>query len=392
MANLRTSSRLFCGSTSRLWAAILLFAVFAGRGVAEELTAGCRQQDVFVGGTEGYHTYRIPALVVSKQGTLLAFCEGRKLHTGDSGDIDLLLKRSADQGKTWTERQIVWNDRHHTCGNPCPVVDQQTGAIWLLLTWNRGDDTEHQIISQTSKDSRRVFVCHSDDDGATWSQPKDITADVKRPNWTWYATGPGNGIQLTRSPHNGRLAIPCDHIEATTRKAFSHVIYSDDHGRSWQLGGTCPNSGTNECAVVELADGRLMLNMRNYETGKKGRAVCFSRDGGATWGDRSYDQTLVEPICQASILRLRWPDQGGASRILFSNPASAQREKMTIRLSNDEGKTWPAATMVHAGPAAYSCLAALPDGSIGCLYERGDANPYQRITLAILDADALIRE
>ena len=120
-----------------------------------------------------------PLWRVTKKGTLLAFCEGRKLQWGDAGDIDLLLKRSTDGGRTWSKRQIVWDDKNNTCGNPCPVVDQQTGVIWLLLTWNRGDDPEPAIIDRKSKDTRRVYVCHSDDDGVTWSPPKEITADTK---------------------------------------------------------------------------------------------------------------------------------------------------------------------------------------------------------------------
>ena len=168
--------------------------------LAGQETQNLPQHDLFVAGEDGYHTYRIPALITSKKGTLLAFCEGRKSGRGDSGNIDLLLRRSTDGGKTWSPQQTVWDDGKNTCGNPCPVVDQQTGVIWLLLTWNRGDDDERQIIAQTSKDSRRVFATASEDDGRTWLPPREITQDVKRKDWTWYATGPGNGIQLARLP------------------------------------------------------------------------------------------------------------------------------------------------------------------------------------------------
>ena len=133
----------------------------------------------------------------------------------------------------------------------------------------------------------------------------------------------------------------------------------------------------NECQVVELADGSLMLNMRSYR-GNNRRLVAISKDGGVTFSKPVEDEALIEPVCQASILRL--PGEKGG--ILFSNPASTKREKMTVRLSRDEGKTWPHAKALHAGPAAYSCLAVLPDGDIGCLYERGDKNPYETITLA----------
>jgi sialidase-1 len=185
--------------------------------------------------------------------------------------------------------------------------------------------------------------------------------------------------------------VPCCYADAKTKAYSSHVIYSDDHGKTWRLGGSSPLDRTDESAVVELADGRLMLNMRHSGGEKMARMVCLSRTDGVTWEDQHYDETLVEPACQGSILRYSWPEQGGASRILFSNPADAkQRDKMTVRLSTDEGKTWPTARMLYAGPAAYSSLAPLPDGSIGCLYERGQQHPYQTITLALFSLDWLL--
>jgi len=179
------------------------------------------QNDVWQAGKDGYNTYRIPALAITAKGTVLAFCEGRKSGKGDAGNIDLLLKRTTDGGKTWSEQQVVWDDGDNTCGNPSPVVDRETGAIWLLSTWNRGDDREPQIINQQSKDTRRVYVTSSSDEGLTWASPKEITSDVKATSWTWYATGPGAGIQMAKGAHAGRLVIPCDHIEAGTKKYFS---------------------------------------------------------------------------------------------------------------------------------------------------------------------------
>ena len=222
-------------------------------------------EPLYVSGQDGYHTYRIPALAVTTKGTVLAFCEGRKNSASDTGDIDLLVKRSTDHGRTWSQLHVVWDDAGNTCGNPCAVVERETGTIWLLTTWNRGDDHESQIIAQTSKDTRRVFVTHSTDDGLSWSDPREITAEAKRDDWTWYATGPGSGIQIRHGQQQGRLVIPCDHIEAGTKRYYSHIIYSDDQGKSWQLGGSTPQHQVNECEAVELADGRLMLNMRNYD-------------------------------------------------------------------------------------------------------------------------------
>jgi len=338
---------------------------------------------LFVSGQEGYHTYRIPAVVVTTQGTVLAFCEGRKQSGGDAGDIDLLVKRSADHGKTWSPQQIIWNDAGNTCGNPCAVVDEATGTVWLLSTWNRGDDREPAIIAKTSKDTRRVFVIHSTDDGLTWSAPRQITDDVKLTNWTWYATGPGSGIQIQHGPHQGRLVIPCDHIEADTKHYYSHIIYSDDHGKSWKLGGTTPRYQVNECEVVELTGGRLMLNMRNYDRQQRKRQVALSDDGGLTWAEQRFDEALIEPICQAAIERFSWPGQTNRSVILFSNPASTnQRSHMTLRASLDEGRTWPLARALHAGPSAYSDLAVLANGRIACLYEAGEEKPYASIVFA----------
>ena len=338
------------------------------------------------GGTGGYHTYRIPALAVTNKGTVLAFCEGRKLSWNDSGDIDLLARRSTDNGKTWSDTQIVWDDGMNCCGNPCVVVDKETGTIWLLSTWNRGDDHEGAIIAQKSKDTRRIFAIRSEDDGRTWSKPVEITGEVKKPDWTWYATGPGKGIQIENGPQKGRLVVPCDHIEAGTKRYFSHTIDSDDHGKTWKLGGSTPEDKVNECGVVELTGGRLMLNMRNYDRSKHARQTAVSDDGGTTWKDQKHDPALIEPICQAGILRHRWPQGDKPGVILFSNPASTNgRVKMTVRASFDDGATWPVSKLLFDGPGGYSDLATLADGRIACFYECGENNLAESIVFQILD-------
>ncbi len=346
------------------------------------------QTTLFTAGTQGYHTYRIPSLIVTNQGSLLAFCEGRRHGAGDTGHVDLLGCRSTDGGCIWSKPQVVWNDPPNTCGNPCPVVDRDSGTVWLLMTWNRGEDGEKQIIDQTAGDTRRVFVTHSDDDGLTWATPIEITAQVKPAHWTWYATGPGAGIQMIgrQGSLEGRLIIPCDHVEAGTCRHYSHILFSDDHGRTWQLGGCTPQHQVNECEAVELGDGRLMLNMRNYDRAQPTRRISYSQDGGMTWSDTLADPTLIEPICQASIRRCRWPDQGQPGILLFSNPAHpTQRINLTVRLSLDEGQTWPVSRCLHAGPSAYSCLAVLPDGQAICLYEAGQTHPYESLVLAHLN-------
>ena len=234
------------------------------------------QTEVFRSGEGGYQTYRIPALITSRKGTLLAFCEGRPQSRGDSGDIDLLLKRSFDQGKTWTKTQVIADFGADTIGNPAPVVEQKTGSILLLLTRNPGSVTEKQIIESSVEATRTVWITRSADDGATWAPPEEITASVKRPDWTWYATGPGNGIQL----RSGRLVIACDHIRKVSQERHSHVIYSDDRGKTWAIGGVADDK-TNESAVAELRDGSLLLNMRSYR-GQNRREIARSNDGGIT--------------------------------------------------------------------------------------------------------------
>jgi sialidase-1 len=331
--------------------------------------------DLFGAQTYGYDAYRIPSLIVTGAGTVLAFCEGRRHSARDAGDIDLLLRRSTDGGHVFDAPQTVWDERENTCGNPCPVVDRDTGTIWLLVTHNLGADTEEAITKGTAKGTRTVWLTRSTDDGRTWAPPADITAMVKKPDWTWYATGPGAGIQL----RSGRLVIPCDHRSTGD---FSHVIYSDDHGATWQIGGVA-GPGCNECEVVEQSDGALLLNMRNYNPARSCRAIALSHDQGQTWSATRLSATLIEPTCQASLRRFSWAKAEGKSRLLFSNPASqTARENLTVRVSYDEGETWPENKVIDAGPAAYSCLSVLPDRTILCLYENGQKNAYEKISLA----------
>ena len=346
------------------------------------LQAAPKETNVFTSGKGGYHTYRIPSTVVTSKGTLLAFCEGRKKSRSDTGDIDLVLRRSVDGGNTWKPMQVVWDDGPNTCGNPCPVVDSTTGTIWLLLTWNSGSLHESKIKPGFGRDSRRVFVSHSTDDGKTWAKPTEITSATKKNEWTWYATGPGAGIQLEKSKHAGRLVIPCDHkLQINGDRSFrSHVIYSDDHGKTWELGGIAPKPMVNECEVVELSDGRLLLNMRNYDKDTRARQVCFSDDGGLTWHDQRHDKQLIEPICQASIRRYSWPGKKEDGVILFSNPAStSRRDKLTVRASYDDGQTWKHSKLIYIGGSAYSCLVILGDQTIGNLYEK---DGYKQIVFA----------
>lgn len=370
-------------------AAFMLFWVSMGMVAAQSID-GSDLNYIFKEGDNGYKCFRIPAIVVTNSGTLLAFAEARKKGCSDTGDIDLVLKRSTDGGKTWGELELVWDDADNTCGNPAPVVDRNTGNILLLSTWNLGSDHEKDIIALKSQDTRRVFVLKSTDDGKSWSAAKDITKDTKKENWTWYATGPVNGIQIQKGKHKGRLVIPCDHIEAESKKYFSHAIYSDDGGESWQLGQSTPQDQVNECTVAELSNGNLMLNMRNYDKSRN-RKVSISKDGGHSWSDLKADPTLIEPICQASLLRY---DHGGKKPfLLFSNPASKEkRVGMTVRLSYNGGKSWKHSKVLYDGPSAYSNLVVLPNGNIACLYEAGTKNPYYGIVFQEISISEIARK
>jgi sialidase-1 len=335
-------------------------------------------------GMPGYNRYRIPSLIITKQGTLLAFCEGRS--GGDSGDIDTLIRRSEDGGTTWGKPELVWSDGSNTYGNPCPVVDQSTGRIYLFSTWNLGTDNESEIIAWKSKDIRHPYVCYSDDDGKSWSKPVCISDSTRLDDWRWYATGPGIGIQIKRGKHAGRLVIPANHSYTETRENVfrrndkygygSHVICSDDHGKTWQISEPI-TPGCNESQIVELSDGSLMINMRSYNI-KQCRAVSISKDGGDHWSEITHDPTLIEPVCQASMITYSNSSNDNNIWVLFSNPADKKnRIRMTVRLSYDDGKTWPVSKILHEGPAAYSCLAVLPSGEIACFYEAGENNPYE---------------
>lgn len=362
--------------TGAFWVTVILILSFSDMK-AEEARL------IFKAGEDGYACFRIPVILSTKNGSLLAFAEGRRNNCGDAGDIDLVLKRSADNGKTWTQLQVVWSDGANTCGNPAPVLEERSGRILLLSTWNLGTDHEPAIIDGTSKDTRRIFILQSDDDGSSWSQPREITGSVKRKDWTWYATGPVNGIQIQKGKHKGRLVIPCDHIEANTKKYYSHVVYSDNGGSDWQLGGTTPADLVNESTVAEAGKGLLILNMRNY--GKdRFRKTATSKDGGKSWSMPVADTGLVEPVCQASLIAVE--RKGKIPVLVFSNPADAsKRINMTIKFSFDRGRTWPVQQLVHAGPSAYSCLVHMKNGKVGILYEGGIASAYEGIVFSCIE-------
>ncbi|MSR60577.1 MAG: exo-alpha-sialidase [Planctomycetaceae bacterium] len=346
------------------------------------------QQELFISGHDDVNIYRIPSLIVSPKGTILAFCEARQ---GDDGDpTELVLKRSLcdaqpsqsrnlngyprtfGNGVNWQRMQVVLAGNGEAIMQPCPVVDRTTGKILICCQEIRGG------LANLLKNEwhGRCLILHSVDDGATWSPPREITESVGH-----FAAGPGIGIQL----RSGRLVIP------GYSKEGSRVIYSDDHGQTWQAGSPVNNRGCNESQVVELTDGSLMINMRQ---GGRHRYLAFSKDQGETWFKENNEESLPDPGCQASILRFPHHEPGGRGWLLFSNPPHPgpfeARTNLTVRLSHDDGQSWKVSREVHAGPGAYSSLAVLADGAtIGLLYETGAAHPYEKIAFARFNLDWL---
>ncbi len=359
------------------------------------------QTDVFVGGEGGYHAYRIPALIAmppgkgvkyrkSSPGTLIVLCEARKTSLSDDGDIDLLARRSEDGGKTWQPPQMVieeGGDRRIKFGNPTPVVDRETGTIWLAINRDYLDE-------RGGRQGGTLVLLRSDDDGKNWSKPIDITSQTKDPSWKHYAFGPGIGIQIRQGPHKGRLIVPANYRQSFNKRqpSWSHIIYSDDHGKTWQTGGKL-GEYTNECQVVEIMeDGNsgLLFNARNHwgragEPKKSGkRLVSRSFDGGITWSKEEMDPALSDPPCQASLFRFSWHTKTESSVILFANPAGPGRSHLTIRASSDEGRTWPKSKLLYEGSSAYSCMTRLADGNVGVIFER---DSYGKLTFTSFPID-----
>ncbi|MER7245133.1 sialidase family protein [Kribbella sp. NPDC000426] len=335
--------------------------------------------------TEGYSCFRIPAVVHATDGEVLAFAEGRVADCGDDGDIDIVLKRSSDGGKTWGPLQVVSEGNGSTHGNPVPIVDQKTGRIVLVTTHNGPQPC-------TNGCDRDPYVQTSDDFGATWTAPRELT-DAKLPSWNfWYATGPMHGIQLEHGPHAGRLIVGATYetYDGVGKHVYGgHLIYSDDSGETWHIGATTArDDGTvivGEITVVELTDGRIYALARERGTDPGNRAYAISSDGGATF-DAPFKTIpqLVMPDVQGSLLR--FSEGGRQHRILFSAPAHpAAREVMTVRASYDEARsfgTWQQGKVFYWGPSAYSDMVRLDGDQAGLLYEAGVASPYETIRWA----------
>ncbi len=332
---------------------------------------------VYTSGDE-YPCVRIPSVVACNSGTLLAFAEGRQTRS-DHAQNDIVLKRSTDRGRTWGSVQVVAGEGRDSLNDPSSVIDRRTGRI--VLHYGRFAEGFHSDSAPPGYDDphgSRNYVVHSDDEGGTWSAPQEITRIIKRPDVRGGIATCGVGIQLRRGPFAGRLAHAAYQFgESKGREAY--CVFSDDGGDTWHLGEPAPSGSdrTAEPQVVELADGQVMINAR---TSLMVRLVALSEDGGQTFGQMGRNETLIDPECQASILRYGDPLDGEPSSLLFSNAATqGTRDTGTVRLSYDEGQTWPVSKLLYAGGFAYSCLVRLDDGSIGCLFEQDN---YEHVTFA----------
>lgn len=345
---------------------------------------------VFAAGEGGYAPIRIPSTCAHPDGTLLAFAEGRQRYS-DHAENDILLKRSQDSGRTWEDLRIVASEGRDSLNDPSIVIDRRTGRLVLHYTClAEGYHTDKAVPGYDDPRSSRNHVMFSDDVGASWSDPVEITRQVKRPDVRAAAATCGVGIQLRHGEHAGRL-VHAVYQWSGERELRAYTVFSDDGGETWRRGEIAPFEGddhTAEPQVVELSDGAVMMNAR---TRNHRRRVGVSHDGGRTFGEMRRDEALIERGCQGSILRYSDPADGAPNRILFSNPASEEdRVNGTIRLSLDDGATWPISRTLEPGPFAYSCLTVLPDGTIGCLFEaeRCSRIDFARFTLDWLTQNA----
>ena len=354
---------------------------------------------VFVSGT-GYPEYRIPAMVTTANGTVIAVADGRQSNGDIPNPLDCVCRRSFDNGNTWGALQVIADygsnqttndaDTYPAYGitNPIPrkcagdsalLLDRTNGRVWVL--YDNGAPSANGYNSATR--AIKLEMRYSDDNGATWSARQDVESlnPGLRPAITSapeFLTGPGNGIQLAGGTNAGRLIFP---IYVYGSPYYSAMIYSDDHGATWKLGGNCATGG-GEIQIVEAPNGSLLASMRDNAFSWNGvRTFSRSTDGGLTWGTPYYSltnpSTIPDPACQGSILRLSATNDSNASRLVLANCASSSsRVAMTLRLSYDEGQTWPVSNLVYSGVSGYSALTKLATGEIGLLNE---VNNFARI-------------
>ncbi len=335
--------------------------IYDGTGEPQEtVSAGGAQRIEGRGYAPGKASvYRIPALVVTNAGTILAFSEARASGY-DWGHIRMVVRRSQDDGKTWgPEIEITSQFPDNSCGNPSPVVERKTGRVFLAYHFRTNP-------SHSNSGPTHAGLTYSDDDGKTWSKSKFATDQFKPKNRSWFLIGPGHGIQLTQDKYRGRLLVPC------YGQGSGYVVYSDDRGETWKYGGSSPSMDINEAVIVELQGGEIMINARSPGR-TRNRGTCVLANGGETLkeGTARFIPELPDPSCQGSTARYSWPKDGKPGIILYAGPGlPTGRVRATLRASYDEGQTWPYKQTIYEGGSGYSDMAVLPNGKIGYLFEK----------------------
>lgn len=325
--------------------------------------------------TSPHPSIRIPALLCTAKGTLIAVAEGRDRATDQAGN-DLIVSLSTDNGRTWSKAAIAHEQGNDSLNNPCLVQDAKSGKVFLIYQFFPAGTHEFgkEGLAPGPKGSHRICYVSSTDEGRSWSKPVDITESIKPDEATTTASGPGVGIQIQGGKHKGRLVIP---FNSQGPKGFfvNWVAYSDDGGKIWKRGANVPQEKMqlNEVQVCETSDGGLYLNSRKWSSGPNGRRVAWSNDGGQSWSPAKADNALPEPVCQGCLLRV----PGAKPRLVFLNPqgepAGKGRKVGTLRLSSDDGRTWDKARVLVPGKFAYSSMALMKNNRIGVLYEPDDS-------------------
>lgn len=361
---------------------------------------------VYRSGEDGHAIYRIPAIISLPGGDLLAFAEGRVHGGSDFGDINIVMKRSTDKGRTWGTLMMIVDNDSLQAGNPAPVVDLHDPSYpdgRIFLFYNTGNNHEGEV--RKGNGLREVWYITSADQGKTWSAPVNITTRVHRPrqpklnpaynfqeDWRSYANTPGHAMQFSSGPYRGRIFVAANHSAGEPQPQFrdyaAHGFYSDDHGKTFRLSESVPVEGSNESTATELSDGTLMMNIRNQRGDIRSRIVALSRTGGASWDTVWFDKRLPDPVCEGSILNV-----GKRKRkniLAFTNAADEKnRDNLTLRISYDDGKTWHKSIVIDKAPdgqernhSAYSDIVTLGRRRVGILYERDN---YSSIVFTATD-------
>ena len=364
---------------------LLVASFLNSRGQAEAVP-------VFVSGTDGHKSYRIPAIIGLPNGDLLAFAEGRVQGAGDFGDINIVMKRSTDNGKTWSALQLVAEFDTLQAGNPAPVVDltdPQYPQGRVFLFYNTGNNHEGEVRKGIGY--KQVWYKTSGDGGRTWSNAINITLQVHRPlqtginraynfqeDWRTYANTPGHAMQFKTGKYKGRIFVAANHSAGAPKSESTdydaHGYYTDDHGKTFQLGASLDVPGSNESTAAELSGGRLMINSRNQKGDIRARIVGTSSNGGQTRDTTYFDRNLPDPVCQGSLLTIEHKKRKNV--LAFCNAADEnRRDNLTLRISDDDGKTWKKSFVIYKNAekrdaSAYSDIVNTGKKTIGVLFEK----------------------